>query len=339
MLSVILAALKLIGIILAALLGLLLVLLLMLGFMPITYRGDSACKDCFKSANTASWLFGIFGFKFGYDKGPYAVLRIFTKRIDFFAEDDETSEADEFKEYSSDEASDTHTDKEPGSSCDIKNDNDEGAADKVQVAESIEGSRAEGEAPDDRTVNSQADDRAFVSSDEQYKENQSTDNNSPDINKDLNKKKKKRNRLSIIVRIKKRIKAFKAQLLDKLKNIKDKKDAVIGFIKNPANKRLFRFLRKSLKRLFKHVLPRRTKGYVLYGFDDPYYTGKLLSYISLFSVAYNKNIRVIPAFDKQVMEFDFNYKGCIQPAVVIYILLRVWFDKDFKRVYNEYKNR
>ena len=308
MLSVILAGIKLIGIILAALLGLLLVLLLIIGFFPITYRGSSSYKDYFKSANTASYLFGICGMKFGYDKKPYAVLRIFWKKIDFFSEDEEAKELDEFDDFKDYSANASKESLQEVKSLDDK-------AINIQQKENITNQNTENQFADDKN-----------------KDNKAEKN-------DRTRTKKKRHKVSIISRIKKRFKHAKERLIDNLKHIKEKKDSIIGFLKNPDNQRLFRFLKKSIKKLLKHILPRRTKGYVKYGFDDPYYTGKLLSYISLFSIAYNNDIKVIPAFDKQVIDFDFNYKGHMQLAIVLYILLRVWFDKDFKRVYNEYKNR
>ncbi len=311
MLSAILVVTKLIGIILAALLGLLLVLLLIVGFLPITYKGNAAYKDSFKSANTASWIFGIFGMRFGYDKGPYAVLRIFKKRIDFFKDD----EADE----------DTNEDIEKNAG-DYKDYSEEGFKEGQSESQSIDNANTE-------DIEKQSAATYREENPNKYKSNKDNKLN------DKSKAKKKRHRVSVINRIKKRFKCFREHLLDKLRHINERKAAIISFVRNPDNQRLFGFLKKSLKRLFGHILPRHTKGHVLYGFDDPYYTGKLLSYISLFPIAYNKDIKIIPAFDKQVMEFDFNYKGHIQLAVVAYILLRVWFDKDFKRVYNEYKNR
>ena len=356
MLSVILAGIKIIGIILAALLGLLLVLLLIIGFFPITYRGRSSYKDYFKSANTASYLFGICGMKFGYDKKPYAVLRIFWKRIDFFSEDEEAKESDEFddfKDYSSDASKESLQEVKSLDGVneeDIKNLDEENIerSNEENIERSNEENTAdknlESEIPDNKAVNieEKKENAKNQNIENQFADNQKIDNENTDNEVEKNNRtryKKKRHKLFIISHIKKRFKNAKERLIDNLKHIKEKKDSIISFLKNPGNQRLFGFLKKSIKKLLKHMLPRRTKGYIKYGFDDPYYTGKLLSYISLFSIAYNKDIKVIPAFDKQVIDFDFNYKGHMQLAVALYILLRVWFDKDFKRVYNEYKNR
>lgn len=335
MLSVILAGIKIIGIILAALLGLLLVLLLIIGFFPITYRGRSSYKDYFKSANTASYLFGICGMKFGYDKKPYAVLRIFWKRIDFFSEDEEAKELDEFddfKDYSSSASKESL--QEIKKTDDINAEDIEGSKEGTTLDKSLEDKISDNKA---LNIQEENENEKNQNIENQFLDNKNKDNKA--VKNDRTRTKRKRHKVSIISRIKKSFKHAKERLIDNLKHIREKKDSIIGFLKNPDNQRLFRFLKKSIKKLLKHILPRRTKGYVKYGFDDPYYTGKLLSYISLFSIAYNNDIKVIPAFDKQVIDFDFNYKGHMQLAIVLYILLRVWFDKDFKRVYNEYKNR
>ena len=348
MLSVILAGIKIIGIILAALLGLLLVLLLIIGFFPITYWGNAYYKDYFKSANTAAWLFGICGMKFGYDKKPYAVLRIFWKRIDFFSEDEEAKELDEFDDFKDYSSSASKESLQEVKSLDGVNEEDIKNLDEENIERSNEentaGKNLESEIPDNKAVNieEKKENAKNQNIENQFADNQKIDNDNTDNEVAKNNRtryKKKRHKLFIISHIKKRFKNAKERLIDNIKHIKEKKDSIISFLKNPGNQRLFGFLKKSIKKLLKHMLPRRTKGYIKYGFDDPYYTGKLLSYISLFSIAYNKDIKVIPAFDKQVIDFDFKYKGHMQLAVVLYILLRVWFDKDFKRVYNEYKNR
>ena len=98
-------------------------------------------------------------------------------------------------------------------------------------------------------------------------------------------------------------------------------------------------LMKQTGRLIKHVSPSKVRGEIEFGFDDPYLTGKVLSYASLFVPAYGDDLTVIPHFDVRTLDGEVRIKGRIRIGTIALIALRVWFDRDFKRVYRMFKEK
>ena len=87
MIHIILAILKIVGILLAVLLGLVLLILLTVLFLPLRYRICAEKHGELKKSTAnvrVSWLFGILKVKAGYRNGQISfVSQIFGKKIDF----------------------------------------------------------------------------------------------------------------------------------------------------------------------------------------------------------------------------------------------------------------
>lgn len=87
MIHIILAILKIVGILLAVLLGLVLLILLTVLFLPLRYRICAEKHGELKKSTanvSVSWLFGILKVKAGYRNGQISfVPQIFGKKIDF----------------------------------------------------------------------------------------------------------------------------------------------------------------------------------------------------------------------------------------------------------------
>ena len=87
MIHIILAILKIVGILLAVLLGLVLLILLTVLFLPLRYRICAETHGELKKSTanvSVSWLFGILKVKAGYRNGQISfVSQIFGKKIDF----------------------------------------------------------------------------------------------------------------------------------------------------------------------------------------------------------------------------------------------------------------
>ncbi len=137
----------------------------------------------------------------------------------------------------------------------------------------------------------------------------------------FHKKRKKRN---FIERIKHRFKRIIKKKDDIETLLKD--DRVISAIKKTI---------KSAWKLIKLTLPRKISGYAKLGFSDPYFTGKLVTYVSLFKYFYGKRFRFIPVFERQEIDVDVELKGRVTIAVVLIIAAKLWFDKDFNFLYRK----
>ncbi len=98
------------------------------------------------------------------------------------------------------------------------------------------------------------------------------------------------------------------------------------------------YLKKYIPRTLKHILPRKVKGYVHYGMDEPYKTGQVTGYLSLLPFVYQKGLSMQPDFEKKVLEMDVKLKGRIQLGYLLRIVLNrnIWRTiKTAKKVMNQ----
>lgn len=126
-------------------------------------------------------------------------------------------------------------------------------------------------------------------------------------------------------------------ICDKLKAMSRQKDRVTGFLEDEENKQTFRLLWRQLKALIRHILPTDLRGKVRFGFDDPYTTGQVLTYISPFYSLYGKKFRVIPVFEEPVMEGEGWLKGRIRFGTVLILGIRVLLDQNFRKLLRQWR--
>ena len=101
------------------------------------------------------------------------------------------------------------------------------------------------------------------------------------------------------------------------------------------------YLKKYIPRTLKHILPRKVKGYVHYGMDEPYKTGQVTGYLSLLPFVYQKGLSMQPDFEQKVLELDVKLKGRIRLGYLLRIVLNIniWRTlKVAKKVMNQKDN-
>ncbi|MBQ8412689.1 MAG: hypothetical protein IJX12_03665 [Lachnospiraceae bacterium] len=91
------------------------------------------------------------------------------------------------------------------------------------------------------------------------------------------------------------------------------------------------YLKKYLVSIVKHIAPRKIKGYIKYGFDEPYKTGQITGYISMIPLAYQKNLVWEPDFYNKVMVCDLHLSGKIRIGYIARIVLNINIWKTIKR--------
>ena len=86
------------------------------------------------------------------------------------------------------------------------------------------------------------------------------------------------------------------------------------------------YIKKYLVGLVKHIAPKKIKGYVRYGFDEPCTTGQVTGYLSLMPFVYQKHFSVYPDFYEKVLEGDVTVKGRIILGYIARIVLKryIW---------------
>lgn len=150
------------------------------------------------------------------------------------------------------------------------------------------------------------------------------DNNledAPDVKRKKTKKKEKKN--------KKREKKIKPSnnlnsgknksdvLFAKIEAVKTKYARFMKFWKMGCTLKTRKYLKKYFPGLVRHIGPRKIKGHVRYGFDEPATTGQITGYLSLLPFMYQKNFFPEPDFYNKVLEGEISIRGRVQLGYII----------------------
>ena len=100
----------------------------------------------------------------------------------------------------------------------------------------------------------------------------------------------------------------------------------------------FQKAKNSVYKLIKHVMPRRIKGSVLMGFEDPALTADIYSYYCMLYFFHKKKIVLTPDFNNRfVLTGSINIKGHITVVTLLIIAIKVYFDKNIRKVIKAFK--
>lgn len=290
MLGIFLGILKWLGILLLVLLGLVLTVLLAVLFVPIRYEAEGSFRGELLAKGQISWLWRLFSIQAVYDGDTEVSLRIFGVKP---GRKKETAERTEKTETPDPVV--TGSGKSP--------------EEEVPLYES----RPKAEAPASEK---------HQGTEEGIKEKVPA----AGTKNAKNGQKKKRVRQSLF----QKIKVTFQRICGKLKTAEERGQKLMEFLEKEENKNTFRLLKRQVIRFFKHVLPGKVSGTVRFGFEDPYTTGRILTYISPFYGWYGRTIQVIPVFDEQVLDGELSLKGRIRIATLLFIGFQVWRDKNFR---------
>lgn len=327
MLGILLTILKIILWIILGILGLILLLVLLVLFSPIRYKVDLNYNEKAHVVATIKYL--VVKVKVVYDqrtKDMQQVIRVFGFRLGKGKNKKSKDKSDDELFIDGTETMEFEDDFEP---LEVKDDQKTDAlmiqadnSDSVDetVPDSIEtetDSVEEAQAQDSESEESEMVDPMYDLWDEEFQENLSDG--------------EKRFFGRVIALIKKVIgflsKFSPSNIIDKIQTKKAKIDKKVNRIKKFWNLsctvKTREYLKKYLKSMFKHILPRKVRGYVHYGFDEPYKTGQITGYLSLMPFMYQKHLSVQPDFYNKVIEADLHLKGKIRLGYLARIVLNI----------------
>ncbi|MGL5436697.1 MAG: DUF2953 domain-containing protein [Lachnospiraceae bacterium] len=125
------------------------------------------------------------------------------------------------------------------------------------------------------------------------------------------------------------------KIYDRLIEIKEKIIELFELLKK--EEKTLKLIWKQLRSLLKHFLPLRARGRIRFGFDDPYVTGQVLTYISPFYSTYGKRIDMIPVFEEQVLDGEIYLRGRIRVGTAVWILLVLWRDQNIRKLWRQWR--
>lgn len=143
-----------------------------------------------------------------------------------------------------------------------------------------------------------------------------------------------------VIAIKNKFAELKEKVINLFKsasNLKHKIKLISDFIKDEINRQGFKITYSSLKRLIKHILPRKLKSRIVFGTGDPCSTGQALGVMSILYSFYGDKIQIIPDFEHKIFEGKHYARGRIRLITLLIIVVKLILDKRFQQLKKNYQ--
>jgi hypothetical protein len=337
---VILTILKIIGIILLVVLGLILFLLLLVLFVPIRYRID-ASKDAegeqqIHALIKVTWFLHLLNIRFLYPEEAY--LRVRIACFTLFRSDQPTKEAASSKKNAAAEKkkeSEAKTVKTSKASRE--------AEDTLLATEDVEGSGEQpqtmdedGWSPIDNTQIKPDEKTEAKLKDAPKNQTENATHTETDSEESTSKWELLREKILWCIRkiwkLLKNIRYTIQSIYDKIRNIIHHIRYYYRVLQSELFDRTWEKYSKEVLCLLKRIAPRKIKGYLHIGMEDPATTGQILGYYGMLYPLIGEHIDVVPDFEHVILEGTLKIRGNITLFQAVRIACTIYFDKDLQKL-------
>ncbi len=126
-------------------------------------------------------------------------------------------------------------------------------------------------------------------------------------------------------------------ICDKIKTIWENIEYYTDILRSDTFKQAFSLCKDELFSIFSYIRPRKFQADLTVGMDDPAATGKILSYYGMLYPLIGSCVNVIPDFERKRMEGTVFIKGKIRLFNFIKAALRIYFNKDIRKLLKLFK--
>ncbi|OUQ28242.1 hypothetical protein B5E77_02790 [Lachnoclostridium sp. An131] len=327
MLHVLFLILKIIGIILAVLLGLILLLLLLVLFVPVRYRAYGIKKggECRAEAKL-SWLLHLISIPISYQNGELSArLRILGFPVLNLLEEEKEDGEEELRK------------EKPGKEKNGKETSEKATPETVSTPEEA--------IWEEKKRSSET--RQTQKEENQTGEPQQIPAAQPDLEEESGEEKD--GAVSRFFRFLRAVWGFLKGILQKLKNLKctfrrfcgkmkrmaERYREIKDFALDERTKAAVSLVWKQAGILARQALPRKIRGELHFGTDDPALTGQILGAIGIFYPLFMDNVKVNPDFEQMVLEGELFFRGRLRLVTLARIAWRLFRDKNVRYVYRK----
>lgn len=310
MLHILILILKIIGIIIAVILGILLLLIAIFLFAPVHYEVQGRCDgdlDSLKGKVQITWLLRLIRADILYKNGKmkWRLRLAWIKR------------------------GNTGTGKKQKEVQTLQEQVEKAGISEMKEAEKTEifGTEEEEASQTVRQKSAHAPES----------EKQKTENRIPEKEKSVDSEKNGSFYQRILSWIQK-IKCTFRKLCDKIKALSGKKEKLEEFLRDEVHKGAYHKCKKEFFRLMKHLKPKKADVRIVYGFDDPYYTGQALAVFSVLYPFVGGCISVTPDFEHQVLKGSAYLKGKIYLWHFVQSGWKLIWNKNVRQTYHDIRN-
>jgi len=135
----------------------------------------------------------------------------------------------------------------------------------------------------------------------------------------------------------KKIRETISNIVNKIKRLFRQKEEAKQILAKQETKAALNFAWDKLKHLLKHIFPRKIKGYVAYGADNPATTGQVLGILSVIYARCGQLLTIRPNFTEKQLESDVELRGRIQVFTLLVIAVKVFLNQELKQLLAEVK--
>ena len=328
MLTIFLTILKILGILLLVVIGLLILGILAILFVPLRYDGKISYNDKNQYVATQiTWLFRLICIEGGYQEKVYARARLLWFTLWKWKADEKENDKEDHLEsadYSEEELDRLLEERSQ------KEESKEETKEETKEAKVIEEKLDEPDAEENLTEvqPTEIEPKEVELNEAKSKEAKSKEAESNEAeSKEAESTEKKPKKIQF-QQIGKRIKEIK----EKIKHIKE-------MASDQRIHRAILLLIDGAWKMVRHSLPRKIKGRAKFGFEDPSTTGQILTYVSLLYPCYAKSVELVPMFTEKVIDLDLYFRGRVRLFSLIWICVKIWFDRNFRYLYKKVKKK
>lgn len=310
MLTIFLTILKIIGILLLVVIGLLILGILAILFVPLRYDGKISYNDKNQCVATQiTWLFRLICIEGGYQEKVYARARLLWFTLWKWKADEKEND---------------------------KEDHLESADYSEEELDRLLEERSQKEESKEETVMEEKLDEPDA--EENLTEVQPTEIEPNEVEpKEVELNEAKSNEAESTEKKPKKIQF--QQIGKRIKEIKEKIKHIKEMASDQRIHRAILLLIDGAWKIVRHSLPRKIKGRAKFGFEDPSTTGQILTYVSLLYPCYAKSIELVPMFTEKVIDLDLYFRGRIRLFSLIWICVKIWFDRNFRYLYKKVRKK
>lgn len=123
-------------------------------------------------------------------------------------------------------------------------------------------------------------------------------------------------------------------LWKRLRNLKQKKDGIIAFVRDVKNREAFFFAKDHVLRLLRHILPGKVTIKLHYGTGDPAMTGMITGAIFMLYPRNAKSFQLTPDFacEDMVLEGEVRLRGHAQLGRILWTIFRIYRHRECNRI-------
>ncbi len=122
-----------------------------------------------------------------------------------------------------------------------------------------------------------------------------------------------------------------------IKDVCDKIKMVLEFLKGEPHKLTLSRVKKEVIRLLISLKPKKLRGKVRFGMEDPYQTGQILAALSVLYPVYGDNVEIFPEFDQKILEGDVYVKGHVRGIHAVKMVFNIIIDKNVRTTIKDIK--